>query len=132
MRMNRFFAAMLALFSGLALAHGEDKPGPHGGFIRMPGAFHTEVVPTGDRAFSVFLVDMKNAEPLVEDSGVSAKIRNGKVEIAAACAPNATAKRFDCVLPEDASLGVGELRLEARRAGVPAMPAVYSLPLRLR
>ena len=42
-----------------AFAHGEDKAGPHGGFIRMPGAYHTEVVPVSKNQAKVYLLDMQ-------------------------------------------------------------------------
>ena len=53
-------------------AHGEDRPGPHGGIIRMPGAFHTELRPKSNREFELFLLDMKWGEPSVAQSSVEA------------------------------------------------------------
>jgi hypothetical protein len=42
----------MVLMSGVfAWGHGEDKPGPNGGYIQMPGAFHTELVPVSDKVF---------------------------------------------------------------------------------
>lgn len=34
----------IALSWSSSFAHGEGKPGPNGGEIRMPGAFHTEAI----------------------------------------------------------------------------------------
>lgn len=68
------WAAFLA--SSLAFAHGEDKPGPHGGFIRMPGVFHTELLPDGANVLKVYLLDVNWKNPSVKDS--SLKIRYGK------------------------------------------------------
>ena len=50
---NSIFQKMMAflvtfiLMTSQSWAHGEDKYGPHKGFIRMPGAFHTELVLNG-------------------------------------------------------------------------------------
>lgn len=41
------FVFIIAIGSSIAFAHGEVKAGPHNGFIRMPGAFHTELVLVG-------------------------------------------------------------------------------------
>jgi len=36
------------------LAHGEEIPGPHGGYVQMPANFHTEVVPDTSGALGVY------------------------------------------------------------------------------
>lgn len=64
---------LLLLLPSLVLAHGEDKPGPNGGFIRMPSAFHTEVVLSDtDDSFHLYLLDMNFQNPTVKDSQVKA------------------------------------------------------------
>ena len=50
-----------------AFAHGEDKPGPHGGHIRMPANFHTEVIQDLDGSFHIYLLDMQFKEPIVKN-----------------------------------------------------------------
>ena len=47
----------LTVLSVNLFAHGEDKPGPHGGYIRMPGSFHTEVVKE-KAGYRVYLLDI--------------------------------------------------------------------------
>jgi hypothetical protein len=63
------FSAVLSV-GVLSFSHGMDKPGPHGGFVQMPGAFHTEVVPQKDGSLWVYLLDINIAEPSVRDSEV--------------------------------------------------------------
>ncbi len=44
---------------------------PNGGFIKMPGAFHTEVVPVGQNKLKVFLLDMNWKNPSILNSNLS-------------------------------------------------------------
>src|SRR5689334_5315876 len=66
----------LALFLSMAVAplaaraHGSNKPGPHGGFVRMPGSFHTEVLDRGNGTFEVYLLDVRIQNAVVENSAV--------------------------------------------------------------
>ena len=53
MKAYLFLMAML-VSSILAFAHGEDKPGPHGGHIKMPANFHTEVIASEDGSFHIY------------------------------------------------------------------------------
>ena len=74
-------ALLLTVFAGqTAKTHGEDKPGPHGGQIRMPGAFHTEVI-SHPNGFQVYLLDINFQNPTVKNSDVKASIQSvGKVD----------------------------------------------------
>ncbi|MDC0255841.1 hypothetical protein OAK75_13145 [Bacteriovoracales bacterium] len=51
-------------------AHGGNKPGPHGGKIKMPGMFHTELLIKNHHIFRVYLLDMKFENPVIEKSKV--------------------------------------------------------------
>lgn len=51
----------------ISLAHGESQPGPHNGFIRMPGTYHTELVMDQPTAtLQIYILDM-NFKPLNTD-----------------------------------------------------------------
>jgi hypothetical protein len=63
-------ATTLSLMAQQAFAHGEDKPGPHEGFVRMPGAFHTELVQNGPNSLNVFLLDIQWKNPSVSNSSL--------------------------------------------------------------
>jgi hypothetical protein len=73
--------AAVLLISSAAFAHGEHKLGPHGGKIRMPGSFHTEVVSEGPKEVKVYLLDMKFQTLSTDKSFVSLKhVGNKKTE----------------------------------------------------
>lgn len=112
----------------VAYAHGEDRPGPHSGFIRMPGAFHIEVVPDG-QGLNVYLLDLEWSHPLTEGSTMKAEIRQGEQVSLLACV--ASEEAFKCPLPSGTSLDKGELTIQATRRGAFGMPAHYLLPLKL-
>jgi hypothetical protein len=118
----------LFLITTLALAHGEDKPGPHGGYIRMPGAFHTEVVPNGNEELKVFLLDINWKNPLTKNSSVQLSLgKKGKGKIS--CHPKDDAY-FSCPLPKGTNLNKkGEFFVEAQRDGFKGNKASYALPL---
>jgi hypothetical protein len=118
----------LFLIATLAFAHGEDKPGPHGGFIRMPGAYHTEVVPKGGEELEVYLLDINWKNPVVKNSSVELNFEDGKNH-KISCAPKANA-RFLCRLPKGSSLNKpGALRVRSERNGFKGNEALYPLPL---
>lgn len=113
----------------MALAHGEDKPGPHGGVIRMPGALHTEVVELTSDSIAVYLLDMNFEQPTVEDSSVKAVVSQDGKDRELEC--KAEEDRFLCKAPSGTALSHGNLVLEATRKGVRGIPASYPLPCRL-
>ncbi|TGK40259.1 hypothetical protein [Leptospira andrefontaineae] len=79
--MNRkmiFIAALVFLFDLPILSHGENKPGPHGGLIRMPGDFHVEILDLGNSKFRIYLLDINFANPSLKSSSVVAKLRTSE------------------------------------------------------
>lgn len=131
--MTRLLLSTALFFTAtFALAHGEDRHGPHGGFIRMPGAYHTEVVPQGEGTLEVYLLDMEWKNPVVKDSSVEAEIRGGK-DPAAKAKCRAGKSSFRCEFPKGANTrGPGrELVLSTVRAKQKGNTAVYELPFKL-
>lgn len=124
------FFALLLQSATPALAHGEDTPGPSGGYIKMPGAFHTELVPTGKDTVQVYLLDMTFKNPTVKNSKVDGKLRSKEgVEMLFSCTQEATF--FQCKLPASlAAHAGGHLILIAEREGQKGVPASYDLPLK--
>ena len=120
----------LSLFGGesSAFAHGEDKPGPHGGVIRMPGAFHTEVVAQGDNAIDVYLLDINWKDQTVKDSSVSVSHVDGQRLTALKC--QGRENLFSCEA-ESGELKSGALTLKSSRLGVQGVEVTYPLPLRV-
>ena len=121
--------AYLAIPAGLALAHGENKPGPHGGHMRMPGAFHTELVRESDNSFFVYLVDIQFKNADTKSSSLSMVAKTNEAEIELSC--KAQSERFLCKLPDTKSPGakIGKLIVKAKYLGFPEGAAIYNLPL---
>ncbi len=112
-----------------AIAHGTSDPGPHGGEIRMPGAFHVEAV-AGDDALRIYVLDMQFDDPTVEATSLDARIEQGGTTTRLDCEPDENIKAFICPLPADTNLDAGKLIIDAQRKGKPAEPAQYDLPLK--
>lgn len=127
----RFTATLvfMLLFQIKAFGHGEDKPGPNGGYIRMPGAFHTELVQINDQKFKVYLLDINWKNPTTKDSSLEASIKFKAESINASCKAESTV--FVCDLPKGKSLkSAKEISLKAKRENAVGAVASYELPLR--
>ncbi|MGE0762594.1 MAG: hypothetical protein AB7N80_04895 [Bdellovibrionales bacterium] len=131
------FKLLLAITSLLmavsqAGAHGEDRPGPNGGFIQMPGAFHTEVVPLKKNQVAVYLLDMNWKDPRVSNSSVTAVYMSDHKttqKVNGDCAP--AANHFVCNFTNKVDLTkAGKLVLETKRNAQQGNPAIYKLPLK--
>lgn len=102
-------------------AHGEDKPGPHGGHIRMPGGFHVELIQTG-RDLKIYLLDINFKNAVTEDS--AARLTFGSAT-SSTCHPEKD--YFVCGLPKTFK-DSGKVTVEAQRKGMEGV-AEYELPL---
>lgn len=112
-----------------SLAHGEDKAGPNGGFIRMPGAFHTELVLEGKNILKVYLLNMQWKNPSVEKSSLKVTF-NAKKSTKADCVGNET--YFVCTFPKSIDLTTnGKLSVQAKREGEKGSEVTYPTPLKL-
>ena len=128
--MNALSILIIALLSGLiANAHGEDKPGPHGGHIRMPANFHTEVVADKDGSLHIYLLDMDFKNPTVTNSEVKASvITSNKKKTTLKCTAM-NGDHFHCKSTKP--IKTGNLVLKVKRSGTQAsMDAKYELPLK--
>lgn len=118
------------LISTKSFGHGEDKPGPNGGFIRMPGVFHTEVVPDKkDDSFHLFLLDLEFKNPTVKNSSVEALLeqqRNKKVKFSCEVMGGS---HYHCKPDKAYSKDSGKLTLKVKRDGAQGS-AEYQLPLK--
>lgn len=122
-------SALSLAFTFKALGHGEDRLGPMGGYLRMPGAYHTELIPTSNQEIRVRLLDINWQNPSVKNSAVSLWIPSSKTEIT--CASQA-GDDFICPLPAKMDLKKkGRLVVRSVREGQKGNEAVYELPLKL-
>lgn len=120
----------LILGAGAAHAHGENKPGPNSGFIRMPGAFHTEVIPLGPNKLKVYLLDINWKNPSVSNSSLSVNLKSKKTS-QANC--EVQENYYLCEFPKGADLTKkGELSIEAQRENQKGNKVSYELPLKLQ
>lgn len=117
-----------AIFSGAGFAHGDNVPGPHGGFIRMPGAFHTEVAPY-QKGFKIFLLDMHFQNPLTRLSSVNAEMTIGHDSVSLKC--KSKEDYFDCRANPEQMTHASELKITAVRDNAKGATVSYSLPLKL-
>ncbi len=125
----------LAIFSFLATfltapfvwSHGEDAPGPHGGHIKMPANFHTEVVAKGDQTFHVYLIDMEFKNPVTKKSEIKVTHLSDGKKADLKC--RTRKDHFICQGKE--KMNSGSLAIQATRDGVVATSqAEYTLPLK--
>ncbi len=124
--------SMLSLFmsSSSVFAHGEDKPGPHSGFIRMPGGFHTEVIPLSQNQLKVYLLDIQWKNPSIANSNLSMTLK-AKKKAQAKC--SVEADHYICDFPKSVDLKKkGELFVEAQRENQKGNVVSYDLPLKLQ
>jgi len=124
-QLKLLFSAILV--SQLAYGHGEDKRGPHGGYIRMPGAFHTEVVET-ENTFRIYLLDIAWKNPTTNESSVQLKL-----EIAGKAKTVSCEKQqnyFSCPKPKAELNNMHRLVVEPVRQGQRGAPMPYEYPLK--
>lgn len=119
---------LLQVFPLKVFAHGEDKPGPNGGSIRMPGSFHTELVQVNSQEFRVYLLDINWQNPTVQNSSIDATVKFNALEVSASC--KSDSNYFTCELPKGQTLlGAKVIALKPMRKNVPGGIASYKLPL---
>lgn len=119
------------LFVSQAFSHGEDKYGPNKGYIRMPGTFHTEVVPHKDGSYQVYLLDVQNKNPKVQDSTVALELKTPTKTINFVCASK-NETYFHCQNDEiKKESKEGQIILKTKRNAIVAKEAIYNLPLKL-
>ena len=120
----------LILGESVVYAHGEDKPGPNGGFIRMPGAFHTEVIPLGPNKLKVFLLDINWQNPSIANSSLVVSLRKNKSS-KAKC--EIKENYYICDFPKGVDITQkGELVIDAKRENQKGNQVSYELPLKLQ
>lgn len=120
---------IIAIIAMQAGAHGEDRLGPNGGYIKMPGAFHTELVPAGKNAFKVYLLDLEWKNPSTKNSSVILSFHSA-MPIEAKC--GVEKKFYLCRFDQTVDLTKkGELSVQAKREGQVGNEVKYSLPLTL-
>ena len=128
---TQFISSLIAILSftltTTASAHGEDKYGPHKGHIRMPGAFHTELVLKDPTSVEIYLLDINFQNPVIEKSTVIVDANLGKESWALTCKSQTATKSFLCQSSKD--LTKSKIKVLANRNLQQGNVAEYQLPL---
>lgn len=129
MNKNLLISSIIIFTASLVFAHGEDKFGPHKGYVRMPGAFHTEVLKDSKNSLRVYLLDINWTNPSIKDSSVEATIKNKQSSISLKC--EAEKNSFICSSQKGELKLEGTLEIMAKREGQVGAVASYPLPFKL-
>lgn len=127
--MKKIIVGIILFAASFLWAHGGDEPGPHGGFVKMPGAFHTELVQLKDGTFKVYLLDMEFKNPVVENSEVKAWSVSGSKKSEIPCEAMGN-DHFHC-MPKVKPIKGEQLIVKAKRDQAQGNEATYKLPLKL-
>lgn len=122
---------LILLFSSLqSFGHGENNPGPNGGFIRMPGAFHTELVfDKNDNSFYLYLLDINFKNPTAKNSFVEAVLEQKHNKSLKFACEVINENHFQCKTGKWYSKDSGKLTLLVKRDEAEGT-AIYNLPLK--
>ena len=126
-----FLLLISGYFAQFAHSHGLNKPGPHGGFIKMPGTFHTELVPLSENEWKIYLLDENIKNPTVKNSSISgaAKLRDGQTPLTCKVVEDFFLCTLQATGPKETPT---KLQFESKRSGGPLGVSIYQLPLDLK
>lgn len=121
-----FVTLILAtLLSQSAFAHGMNKAGPNGGYVRMPGNYHVELV-SKDKAVIVYFLDMMFKPIAIDQASVKLSLKGDK-SFKTDCVKEAAS--FKCDLKNESLKNYKEATLESTRDGKAIATSTYKLPL---
>jgi len=121
-----FVTLLLAtLISQAAFAHGMNKAGPNGGYVRMPGNYHVELV-SKEKAVLVYFLDMSFKPISIDQASVTLSL-NGVKSFKTTC--ENVASNFVCNLGNESIKNYKEAVLETSRDGKAIAKSIYKLPL---
>ena len=129
---NLGMSLTLTTLATIGYSHGEDKLGPHKGFVRMPGGFHTEVVNNGTLGFKVYLLDLNWENATTQDSSAKLTLvsKNKALHTTVCAARNDV---FVCPVQSERDIkDAVKLELETTRMGIKGVKMDYDLPLKLQ
>ncbi|MFM6928261.1 MAG: hypothetical protein ACKOX6_07340 [Bdellovibrio sp.] len=129
--MTKIFIILALFLSPLSVfAHGEEQAGPHGGHIRMPGNFHTEMEIDSVQGAHIYLLDINFKNPTIKDSSIEAKFYpKGKGAAVTYKCGLMGGDHFHCV-PQGKIKGLGQLKIKAVREKAVGNEVIYDLPLK--
>lgn len=113
------------LVSQTAFAHGTNKAGPHGGYIRMPGNYHIELVPA-PKELKVYFLDMMFAPISIDQASLTMTLK-GKKQLKAECLKEL--HFFRCDTKDQSFKNYKEIVIESNREGKATAVSNYKIPL---
>ena len=116
---------LITLLSQTAFAHGMNKAGPNGGYIRMPGNYHVELI-SKEKAITVYFLDMMFRPISIDQAGVTLSL-NGAKSFKTTCVKEAVS--FVCNLGNESLKNYKEVVLETTKDGKAIAKSTYKLPL---
>lgn len=121
-----FVTILLTTFMATnAFAHGMNKPGPNNGYVRMPGAYHVELV-SDKNVLKVYFLDM-NFKPLAIDTATAKIVLKGFKEDKIQCSKGT--EFFSCDTKETNMKKYKEIDVVSSKAGEKEATSKYALPL---
>ena len=121
-----FVTILLAtVLSQTAFAHGMNKPGPNGGYVRMPGNYHVELV-AKEKSIIVYFQDVMFKPIPIEGASIKLSLTGDK-SFKAECVKEATS--FKCDLKNESLKNYKEISLESTKDGKRMGTSIYKLPL---
>ncbi len=114
-------------------ATGEAKPGPNGGEVRTPGAFHVELKVSG-REIWVYLLDNNVEKPRTDKSSVSVDVvlptsDLNPVKLDCRAAKASEPPRFVCTHSSYEPVKGHTLKVRANRGALTGQEVSYLLPI---
>ena len=113
-------------------SYAEEVLGPHGGYYRMSGRNHIELVPKLNGEFSVYLLDLRLRNPTVKNSSVNVKVGEDNGNNKLATLDCITMKdHFYCTNKTNIETNLNtKLFLKAKRLGIELKEVSYPLPFK--
>ena len=116
---------LATLLSQTALGHGMNKAGPNGGYVRMPGNYHVELV-SKEKAVIVYFLDMMFKPITIDQASVKLSLKGDK-SFKTDCVKETAS--FKCDLKNESLKNYQEVTLESTRDGKTIATSTYKLPL---
>lgn len=116
---------LTTLLSQSAFAHGMNKAGPNGGYVRMPGNYHVELV-SKENTIIVYFLDMMFKPIAIDQASVKLSLKGDK-SFKTDCVKEAAS--FKCDLKTESLKNYKEATLESTRDGKAIATSTYKLPL---
>lgn len=118
---------MTYLLSTSAFAHGMNKLGPHNGYIRMPGAYHVELVPESS-GYRIYFLDMQFKNISIQNATANMVVKSDQ---SGTIGCKKESGYFICPVEKQALKTAKEIVLETSINGKTKAASSYSLPLSL-